>query len=36
MVIKANFLQNAEKNIWNVNKYPDKGVCRWYASVNLI
>jgi len=35
MVIKANSLQIAAKNIWNVAKHPDKGVCRRFASINL-
>jgi len=35
MVIKANSLKNAAKNIWNVAKYQDKGVWRCYASINL-
>jgi len=26
MVIKANSMKNAAKNIWNVAKYQDKGV----------
>ena len=35
MVIKANSLKNAAKNIWNVAKYQDQGVCLCYASINL-
>jgi len=35
MIIKANSLQNAAKNIWNVAKHQDEGVCRCYASINL-
>jgi len=35
MVIKANSLKNAAKNIWDVAKYQDKGVCRFYASINF-
>jgi len=32
MAIKGNYLKNSAKNIWNVAKYHDKGVCRCYAS----
>jgi len=35
VVIKANSMKNAAKNIWNVAKYQDKGVCHCYASINL-
>jgi len=35
MIIKANSTKNAAKNIWNVVKYQDKGVCHCYASINL-
>jgi len=35
MAIKAKSLKNAAKNIWNVAKYQDKGVCRCYASIYL-
>jgi len=35
MLIKANSLKNAAKNIWNIAKYQDKGVCCGYASINL-
>jgi len=35
MVIKANSMKNAAKNIWNVAKHQDKGVCHCYASINL-
>jgi len=35
MVIKANSLKKAAKNIWNVARYKEKGVFRCYASINL-
>jgi len=33
MVTKANSLKNSAENIWNVDKYQDKGVCCCYASI---
>jgi len=35
MVNKANSLTNSAKNICNVAKYQDNGVCRCYASINF-